>query len=50
MSQGRRPQFAFETEPLEFPPQMGFAEKNLGGHRPPLQLGVRDCRELYERP
>ncbi len=22
MSQGRRPQFAFETEPLEFPPQI----------------------------
>ena len=22
----------------------GFAQKILGGHRPPLQLGVRNCR------
>src|SRR5207302_5429061 len=23
---------------------LGFAQKILGGHRPPLQLGVRNCR------
>src|SRR5438477_7736432 len=23
---------------------VGFAQKILGGHRPPLQLGVRNCR------
>jgi len=27
----------------------GFAQKILGGHRPPLQLGVRNCRALYDR-
>src|SRR5437016_1892064 len=25
-------------------PPLGFAQKILGGHRPPLQLGVRNCR------
>src|SRR5438094_10268656 len=25
-------------------PPNGFAQKILGGHRPPLQLGVRNCR------
>ena len=24
--------------------RMGFAQKILGGHRPPLQLGVGNCR------
>src|SRR2546423_1183473 len=29
----------------------GFAQKILGGHGRPLQLGVRNCRgALYERP
>src|SRR5438094_9667434 len=29
---------------------MGFAQKILGGHRPPLQLGCATVGALYERP
>src|SRR6266850_6734910 len=29
---------------LQFIAPAGFAQKILGGHRPPLQLRVRDCR------
>jgi len=39
MSQGRRPQFAFETEPLEFPPQMGFRKKIWAVIDRPYSLG-----------
>src|SRR5437016_1241171 len=28
----------------------GFAQKILGGHRPPLQLGVRNCRGALLAP
>src|SRR5947208_6756369 len=28
----------------KYSPPRGFAQKILGGHRPPLQLGVRNCR------
>jgi len=31
-------------QPIERLVDMSFAQKILGGHRPPLQLGVRDCR------
>src|SRR5262249_24156863 len=31
-------------EPANFHGNRGFAQKILGDHRPPLQLGVRDCR------
>ena len=29
---------------------MGFAQEILGGHRPPLQLGVRGCRSYAGGP
>jgi|SRR5438046_9934479 len=32
------------TESFEIASNRGFAQKLLGGHRPPLQLGVRNCR------
>ena len=55
---GDRSEKAIRTEPqkgtrdtkgifVNFVPSwliLGFAQKILGGHRPPLQLGVRNCR------
>src|SRR5438132_11945150 len=35
---------------LQIRHRTGFAQKILGGHRPPLQLGCATVGALYERP